>query len=117
MDRSNLLNSSDIETLKTLAYFYFKVNLYDSCFRALRVMLKYDHENVWAKGMLVRCCDRLADYRQVLEHTDDMSFFSSDKDIQRSVLFLRARALMKLGRESESRQIVNLLTDNGRTAV
>jgi transcription elongation factor GreA-like protein len=117
MNPTEQLNSSDIETLKILAFFYFKVNLFDSCSRTVKVMLKYDNKNVWAKGMLVRCSDKLSDYKQVVTQTEDMSFFDSDKNIQRSVLLLRARALLKLGREAESKQLVKFLTDSGRKAM
>jgi transcription elongation factor GreA-like protein len=117
MNQTEILNSSDIETLKILAFFYFKVNLFDSCYRAVSVILKFDNKNVWAKGMLVRCCDRLMDYKHVIDHTEDMSFFNSNKSIQRSVLLLRARALLKLGREVESKQLIKFLTDSGRKAM
>ena len=95
--------------MKTLAYFYYKVNLYDSAMRTVTVMLLYAPDNVWARGMLVRCCDSLADYAKVLELTSDMSRFDADEAIRRAVTALRARALLKTGKTDESMQLVKTI--------
>ncbi len=112
MNNSDFSND-DLEVLQTLAYFYFKVNLFDSAMRTVKVMLVVDPGNVWAKGMLVRCYDRISDYKQVVNLTDDSSFFVADLPIYRATLFLRARALHKLGRYDEAQIIIRSLIKDG----
>ena len=109
-----VLSLRDFETLKTLADFYYRVNLYESSMRTLRVMLTFEPGDVWARGMLVRCHDMMRSYREVISLTDDLRMFEADPSILRAMKLLRARALLKEGRGDESRVIILDLTSDGR---
>ncbi|MBQ3683916.1 MAG: hypothetical protein II922_12725 [Succinimonas sp.] len=112
--KESVLSLRDIEALKTLADFYYRVNLFESSMRTLKVMLTFNPGDVWARGMLARCHDRMRSYSEVIALTDDMSFFKSDESIMRAMMLLRARALLKEGRGEESRVLILELTADGK---
>ena len=109
-----VLSLRDFETLKTLADFYYRVNLFVSSMRTLRVMLTFEPGDLWARGMLARCHDMMHSYREVIALTDDLQMFEADEAILRAMKLLRARALLKEGRGEESRIIILELTRDGR---
>ena len=107
--KSEAFDPGDLETLKTLANLYFKVGLYDSSVRTLRLMQVFCPRDPWTMGMLARCFDRQGRYDRVVELTDDLSFCEQEPSIGRALAFLRARCLLKIGREEESRSLIREL--------
>lgn len=101
------LQESDIETLKIMADFFLRINLGESAYRTLKVILANVPNDVWSLGMLVRTYDCLKKYDDVLSLTENIAIFESEPKIKESMLLLRARALMKLGDSEASENLVN----------
>lgn len=110
MDTSKI-SEMELEAMKFLVAFYLKINDGESAMRAVKAVRALAPDDLWVRGMYVRCCDRLREYAEVLSLTEDLSLFEGLPEIKKALQFLRARALMKLGREEESRQYVEKLAE------
>ena len=105
------LTPDENNTLKILTYFYFQMNHVDSANRGAKAILALNTKDIWAKAMLILCADNKEEYEKVLSLSDEINEFSQDKDIYRSVYLLRARALIKTGREAEANAMINNLRE------
>lgn len=105
MNKVNL-SVTDLDTLKTMADFYLRVNLSESAYRTVKVILSFYPNDIWANGMLARCYDHMKKYSEVLDLTENISFYDSMPKIKNAMMMLRARALMKTGQTQKSKDLV-----------
>lgn len=105
-DSATILNKDEIKSLEVLAYFYFRINKFDSAKRALLAILAIEPLNLYAKELLILCNDALEDFDSVLKLTEDLSVFAKDQNKHRALTILKARALQKKGLEQESHALL-----------
>lgn len=104
------LSKDELTALKVLGFFFYQCGNARSAEHTAKALLALHPEDAWARQFLVLCADAREDFAKVVELTDSPAAAAEDDENyaqrQRSLLLLRARALHKLGRSDESRQLL-----------
>ncbi len=101
-----MLDHAEIKALEVLAYFFYQTGNAQSSLRAVKALLAVEPKNEWARVMLILCFDKLNQFDRVAELTANLKQYNLNKKQEHALSLVRARALQKLGRTGQARELV-----------